>query len=339
MKGLKRALCAVIAFAMCACVFTSCGKNETNTGGKVETGKTVDGTETVMTVDGKVITADEYRYFLAMTAMNTAYADKDFNGDTAAYDWSKIADEVTAKAKKDLISRALVVNLGEKNGIKPDENEWAQIESSMQEYKNQNGEDMFNATLLSMGVTTADGYKKAYELETLYTKIQDDFAQNASNYISDKSILKEYKSDDTVTAQHILILNESEKHAEPKNVIEDVLKRAKSGEDFNALMTEFNEDPGESAGGYTFGKGEMVAEFEEAAFALDYDEISDVVESSYGYHIIKRIVGIGELERYLEEQFDEIEESDIIKDITLEGVIKSMNEANAKLEASQGGEK
>jgi peptidyl-prolyl cis-trans isomerase D len=68
-----------------------------------------------------------------------------------------------------------------------------------------------------------------------------------------------------------------------------VLERARSGEDFAALAREFSEDSSKDNGGDLdfFGRGQMVKEFEEAAFSMAVGEISDLVRSSFGYHIIK----------------------------------------------------
>lgn len=98
-----------------------------------------------------------------------------------------------------------------------------------------------------------------------------------------------------VRARHILIKTVDDNGKELTNIdqlrqkSEDILKRAKAGEDFAALARQYSEDPGskEKGGEYTFGRDEMVKEFEDAAFALKPGEISGIVETQFGYHIIK----------------------------------------------------
>jgi peptidyl-prolyl cis-trans isomerase C len=107
-----------------------------------------------------------------------------------------------------------------------------------------------------------------------------------------------FEQPEQVRASHILIgtrdpntnteLTEEQKKAKRK-LADDLLKRAKAGEDFAKLAKEFSEDPGskDNGGEYTFPRGQMVPEFEAAAFSLGTNQISDVVATQFGYHIIK----------------------------------------------------
>ena len=100
----------------------------------------------------------------------------------------------------------------------------------------------------------------------------------------------------TITVEHILIktynLDESGRRVEynefsknlARNKAEEALERAKAGENFESLCSEYSDD---TVMTYSFGKGEMDAVFENTAFNLGNDEISDIVETEYGYHIIK----------------------------------------------------
>ena len=75
-----------------------------------------------------------------------------------------------------------------------------------------------------------------------------------------------------------------------RKLIDDLLKRARAGEDFAALARQYSEDPGSKDNGgemQDFPRGSMQPEFEAAAFSLTNNEISDVVTTMYGFHIIK----------------------------------------------------
>ncbi|SCI38051.1 Foldase protein prsA 3 precursor [uncultured Clostridium sp.] len=109
---------------------------------------------------------------------------------------------------------------------------------------------------------------------------------------------KEEFHTDEVEASHILIKTmddqgnalSDKKKAEAKKKAEEVLEKLKSGEEFSALAKEYSQDAGTAENGGELGffaKGKMVKEFEDAAWKLNVGEISDIVETSYGYHIIK----------------------------------------------------
>lgn len=83
--------------------------------------------------------------------------------------------------------------------------------------------------------------------------------------------------------------NDESVNAEAKTKAEDVLAKVKAGEDFATLAKQYSQDTTASTGGDLglFGKGKMVPEFETAAFALKAGEVSGIVKTVYGYHIIK----------------------------------------------------
>lgn len=114
--------------------------------------------------------------------------------------------------------------------------------------------------------------------------------------ISDDEILKAYESNkagyDKVTVKHILFMADSSKSAEEHETIkkkaEDILHKVNAGEDFASLAKEYSEDPGSknTGGEYTFGRGEMVKEFEDWSFQAKEGD-TGIIKTSYGYHIMK----------------------------------------------------
>ena len=109
----------------------------------------------------------------------------------------------------------------------------------------------------------------------------------------------DFEQPETVKAQHILLLTINPETRAPlsddvikakRAQIDDILKKAKAGDDFSKLATQYSEDPGSKEKGGElppFGKGDMVPQFEAAAFAMQTNTISDVVTTAYGFHIIK----------------------------------------------------
>jgi peptidyl-prolyl cis-trans isomerase C len=137
----------------------------------------------------------------------------------------------------------------------------------------------------------------------------DDLRENSDKLVSDADIEQYYRSNQSqfeqVRARHILIRAEADqedsagaeaekkraaKREEARKKAESLLARIRAGEDFAKLASEFSEDPGsKSKGGDLdyFSRGQMVPEFEAAAFALKPGEVSQLVETQFGFHIIK----------------------------------------------------
>ena len=115
----------------------------------------------------------------------------------------------------------------------------------------------------------------------------------ASISIADEEIRNVYGQDKTATVRHILLLTQEKPASEIPAIrkkMEGLLARARAGEDFAALAKEFTEDPGskENGGLYeNFPRGAMVKPFDEAAFTVPVGQISDIVETEYGFHILK----------------------------------------------------
>jgi len=102
--------------------------------------------------------------------------------------------------------------------------------------------------------------------------------------------LNQYETPEQIRASHILLKTEGKDDAEVKARAEALLKEAKAGADFAELAKKNSEDEGTAPKGGDldfFGRGKMVPEFDQAAFALTPGEISDLVKTQYGYHIIK----------------------------------------------------
>ena len=102
--------------------------------------------------------------------------------------------------------------------------------------------------------------------------------------------LEQYSTPEQVRASHILLKTEGKDDAAVKAKAEDILRQARAGADFAELAKKYSEDEASQKNGGDldyFGRGRMVAEFDQAAFALEPGKISDLVKTQYGYHIIK----------------------------------------------------
>jgi peptidyl-prolyl cis-trans isomerase D len=101
-----------------------------------------------------------------------------------------------------------------------------------------------------------------------------------------------YTSPEQVRASHILFRLEGKDEAAVRAQAEQVLEEARGGADFAALAAKYSEDEGSAAGGGDldyFGRGRMVPEFDNVVFTMEPGQISDLVRTPFGFHIIKLV--------------------------------------------------
>ncbi len=181
-----------------------------------------------------------------------------------------------------LVDNKLLLQKAEESGFKVTDNE---VDLMVDAYKGYLPEGQFEEQVMSD--------------QNKFNKFKEDVKENliVQKYLKSKipevevlpeevlAFLEQYKSrlsGDMVKASHILV--------ETMEIAEEVLSQLKDGADFAELAMEYSLDPGSGAAGGDlgwFGRGIMVPEFEEAAFSLEPGEISEPVESSFGFHIIK----------------------------------------------------
>jgi peptidyl-prolyl cis-trans isomerase D len=125
-------------------------------------------------------------------------------------------------------------------------------------------------------------------------------AQMNSITVSDEQALAHYEKNKNAfqtpekrQARHILFKTEADSPAEKQTTqlkkAEEILAKARAGEDFAALAKTWSEDASKSTGGDlgTFARGRMIKEFDDAVFSMEQGGISDIVKTQFGYHIIK----------------------------------------------------
>jgi len=232
------------------------------------------------------VTYDEYRYYQLL------YKNY-FDGGDDSY-WTVYPDmkeRVTEMYNTEIRRNHTVRAECETYGLLLSDEESAALDRSNAEFVAAFGGPDYFREALDPYYLTEYYFRYQSELELLYEKLESYYMESGQILTENADIRAMLDTDAFVRCKHILIKNDSgEDPAENRVLAEQLLDRIRGGEDFDTLMTEYTEDPGiqSEPGGYYFFRGEMDAAFEEASFALADGEISDIVESSYGYHIIWR---------------------------------------------------
>lgn len=259
-KIIGTALIGILAFSV-----TGCGL-----GNKVPE-------DAVAMVDDKVITLEDYNRSFAMI-------EKSYNeiyGDTI---WTQ---EVQGQTVKDMVKSQLLESMVQEQLI------IKEVEKTNFELKDSEVEESYKAFMEA--VDKDEATKKFYAekgLDEAFIKKQitsqlykEEFDKNIKAALEkDQTKLDElYKTYPIqIGASHILVTEEAK--------AKEMLKKVKAGEDFKKLAEENSIDKASAKNGGSLGlfpRGVMVPEFEKAAFALKVGEVSEVVQSKFGFHIIK----------------------------------------------------
>lgn len=235
----------------------------------------VDSSNTVMTVGDVGVTAGVYEFYLNS--------------------YKKSLDDETAKqmAQDQCEANHQIIAVAKAMGIEFDE----ETQQKIADYKQQ-VVDSYNGGyedfLKENNLTDAD-------IDTIISVTY--YAEELQKKMGEKEFTdeekREYFKENYRRAKHILISTKDmttnkdlpeDKQAEAKTKAEELLERAKNGEDFDALVSEYSEDPGSKSNpdGYVFTDNEMVPEFQDGVDSLKPGEFT-LVKSSYGYHVIERL--------------------------------------------------
>ena len=269
--------------------------------------------EVIGSVNGENVTQREFDYYYAPNIDQVKQQAQSTPG-------AKLEDAIS-KFKQQvfdfIVMRKVVMQNAKKNGISLNNDDLKDVSYSLnQMLYTDGGINGFRDVLASTGTV----YKQAvtyYTENKLGTKLKASLVggvqatddEVSQYYDKNKST---YVVPEQIRAKHILLTAQKpdgslDRDAALKKA-QAVMAKLKAGEDFDKLMNEYSEDTGlkSNPDGYTFTRGQMVKPFEDAAFAMQPGQISDLVESQFGFHIIKVEERIPEKQQTLAELKDQL---------------------------------
>lgn len=308
---MKKFAAILLALVLALGCFTGCGSS--NKG------------DTVMSVDGVDVSFDEYMYYLKTAASTlTSYYQSSTGGGVdwdgvCIYDKTKTnAEWCINEALYNAAQACVIMSKGKSMNCLPTDEQLKTLDDNISSIrKNHEDEDdpdaAFTAALNGQGFTL-DSFKAVnkvnFTLANIFASLYGEDGEKVSEetlkgYIDENGFMtsahilfltyKEVKGDDGKTTKKDL---SDEQKAEKKATAEKLCKELKAIKDdtkrkekFFDYMKEYSEDPGKESypNGYCFTEGAMVSEYTDTTKALKNYEVSDVVESDYGYHIIMRL--------------------------------------------------
>ena len=249
---------------------------------------TNDPEDAVATVNGVAILREDYENAVEQTRLRFAQQGRNISDPEMESFRTEILDQ--------LIAEELLYQEALRQGLEAGDQA---VDSQYQQMRSQFETDEQWQQALSSNNTSEEELRSQISRNNLIQQVITD-AVGDSTQVSQEEIQEFYENNpeffeqgEQIAARHILISTEG---LEDDAAIEDARQRAQDvrqelvdGADFATLAQERSEGPSASRGGElgTFGRGQMVPPFEEAAFALEEGEISQVVETQFGFHVIQ----------------------------------------------------
>lgn len=267
--------------------------------------------EVVITVGDTEIPAADYLYWLNRIIYNYL---SQFGGTVSTLPWdTEVAEGLTlGQSIQDMAADMAVFHgtlrrLAQAEGLSPDPSRVSDLDTEYSELVSQmDGDETLATHVFWANMLTRELNLRLYENSDLYDQLQElYYGENSGHYPTDAEVNAYLDKNGCFRVKHILLmtidqatnqpLSESE-IAQKKATADGLLARLRAAEDpialFDQLMNEYSEDGGLAANpeGYIFDATDsLVGGFREATLALAVGEISGVVETDYGYHIMLRL--------------------------------------------------
>lgn len=309
---MKRFIALTLALVMLCCCAAGCGSDTKE--------------DTVMTVNGTAVSFDEYMGGLNQAVSELEDLYQSYSGTGVDWDGKFLFDDTVTnlewclkRAGQQVARYRVVEQKAKEMGVTLTDEQTTAIDDQIQNIKDQyvtsddNADTQLQAFFASYGYTE-DSYRERCRLNYLYSDLFTEIYGEQGSKLSDDKVQAYAEENDYITSAHILLLTSEtvtdadgkssskelsdEQKAEKKAKAEELCAELKAITDdterwtrFKELMNEYSEDTGlpQFPEGYCFTKGSMVTEYDDASRALKEYEVSDVVESQFGYHVIMRL--------------------------------------------------
>ncbi len=238
------------------------------------------GTEAAI-VNGEVITVAEYEETLEVykSMYKNQYGDEVL--DTEIQPGVTLLEYLKENILENMIFERIIYQEAIKNNLTVNDTE---LDELMVEYKTFFGDEQAYKDFLTSNNMKEEFLKNSLRTDEVIQRYVDFYMESLS--ISDEELIKYYEDNVdkfvSVKARHILVNSMEE--------AEDILAQINAGADFSDLAMAFSKDTNSAILGGDLGyfyKGQMVPTFEAAAFSLEIGEVSGIVPSDFGFHIIK----------------------------------------------------